>query len=492
MKVRNRVSGLIQALVIVAIGSILTLLSALDLLDNEFSFVLLTLTLTIYLLLEIGRVRTLSSDRWLLNPAVFCSIFTFLMGYGVTNIIFFLSDRQLSQIGLISEITPEMVKLMWGVLLGAVALWLGYWSPVAAHFSSPKMIAGFREAFLPKTNSVRPFALPVLAFVGIAARLLQINLGIYGYSGTYDRLLELGGVTQYISMAAGMGKLALVLAALQYYTSRATWREGMWFYGLLIIELIFGILSGFKSAIVLPIITVAICQYLRYERISRIWVILAILGIFVAFAIVEPFRVARNESLGYQGNTAGRIADTIISSSNLDDIAESAPALLSTMGRWNLTYPASLGISFSDENANLPAGSPAFVANIILAPLYAWIPRFIWTSKPVGDLGLWYTNVVVGMDSYSSTAMGPFTYLYFAGGFIAIFLGFLFIGIMQRALFSLLQPGTSSAGATTFLAMLTTISVGEATTFDLLLVTLFRELPLLILLQFFIFGRSKG
>lgn len=43
----------------------------------------------------------------------------------------------------------------------------------------------------------------------------------------------------------------------------------------------------------------------------------------------------------------------------------------------------------------------------------------VWDSKPLRTFGLWYNQVVMGMSHFFSTAMGPFTCLYFAAGFIA-------------------------------------------------------------------------
>src|SRR3546814_15261390 len=89
---------------------------------------------------------------------------------------------------------------------------------------------------------------------------------------------------------------------------------------------------------------------------------------------------------------------------------------------------------WSSDVCSSDLGSPTFLTNIALSPAYAFIPRVIWKEKPSGDLGLWYTHVVMGLGSYSSTAMGPVTYLYFAGGALAVFVGFMGFGILQKVL----------------------------------------------------------
>jgi hypothetical protein len=488
MSNRKNFSPTVTALLISGVGVLLALLSSLDVVNDRFSFILLTLLLLTYLWREVWRLRLLHPDRWLLNPIVLSSLMTFMMGYGITNIIFFMPENQLTLLGLVPKVTPAMVKLMGLVLLGAVAMWLGYWSPIAESLSRPRMIEKFQSHFLPKTNSLKPFALPALVSIAVGARLLQIKLGIFGYSSSYDRLIEMGAITQYLSLAAGLGKLALVLATFKYYSFERRKGTERWFYSILAIELIFGFLSGFKSAVVIPFIILSLCQYLRTGKYSRYWIILGMASILAAYIVIEPFRAARTEDTRFSGTSITSIAGTMISAptNSVEKAVESAPLLMSIASRFNLSYIGSFAISFSDGNTSLPKGSPAFLADIFLAPLHAWIPRLIWDSKPLGNLGLWYNQVVMGMDNFSSTAMGPFAYLYFSGGFFAVFIGFLFIGTVQRILFFILTPRTSSAGGVIFLTILSTLSIIDSS-FSGIIITLCRELPLAILLQFVIF-----
>ncbi len=90
------------------------------------------------------------------------------------------------------------------------------------------------------------------------------------------------------------------------------------------------------------------------------------------------------------------------------------------------------------------------------------------------------------MSHFSSTAMGPVTYLYFAGGGVAVFLGFFFMGCVQRILFFLLQPWRSMPGAVVFLGMLGTVSNIDSA-FNGIVVSLVRELPIYLAALFLVF-----
>lgn len=488
MRRSNLFSPLPLALLVGAAGMLLALLNVLGVLGSRHVFFALTALVLVYLWLEVSRLRRIHPDRWLLNPVVLCSFMTFVLGYGVTNVLFFLPKKELELVGLVPEVTPAMVKLMGLVLLGAVAMWLGYWSPLAARFSSRGSMGRFKAHFLPKTDVLRSWALPGLFTVSLIARLVQIRLGVFGYSSTYDQLIALGAVTQYLAMSSGLGKLALVLAALQFYGHRSSLLAKPWFYGLLAVEVVFGFLGGFKSAVVMPFVIVAFCQYLQTGRFSKNWIILALVGMAAAYAVIEPFRLARNESSAFSGTSLDSIVSTMIGSagSSVGDTPEQVNTLVSVASRSNLSYVASFGIDFADGRPALPVGSPDFLGDLFLAPLHAWIPRLIWDNKPLGTLGLWYNQVVMGMSHFSSTAMGPFVYLYFAGGFLAVLIGFFFLGIVQRSLFFLLQPAFSVAGGIVFLGMLNTVVVIDSS-FNGIIISLCRELPLLLLLQFLLF-----
>lgn len=485
----------INSIIALFAGLLLLLLENIDWVGERVSFIALTMIVAIYLWIEINRLRRVHSDHWLINPVVLCSVLTFLLSYSLTNFLYFLPRDTVAMLGIFPVVTTAMVKIMYLVLLAAVAMWLGYWSPIAARFSRHGVVVRFQRRFLPAANSVRPIAIPILLILSVGARLLAVKLGVFGYSSNYQRLTEAGNYTQYIGLATGLGKLALVIAALQYYALARKEYSRTWLIIVLTIEVIFGFLSGFKSAVAMPFVIVGLCRYLRIGILPKKWLIYTVLGLFIAYAVIEPFRAARQAQGTRIDTTITGIATRMIDavSSSKAHSGESTPFILTISSRSNLSYIGSLGIEFADSHAELPVGSPDFLKNVLLAPLHAWIPRFIWKSKPKGDLGLWYNWVVRGRHTSStSLAMGPVTYMYFAGGGLAIFSLFFILGILQRALMFLFTPATNIAGGVVFLGILTVVTQINSAV-NGLIVTLFRELPMLLLLLPIIFPfRVRG
>ena len=105
------------------------------------------------------------------------------------------------------------------------------------------------------------------------------------------------------------------------------------------------------------------------------------------------------------------------------------------------------------------------------------------------SLGLWYTNVVLGQNLISAAAMSPFTYLNFAGGPLAVILGFLLLGILQRGLFDGLRD-YGGGGLIVLLGLLVTLGIVESA-FNTIFINIIRLFPLLVVAQYFILQRPR-
>lgn len=481
------------AVIFALAGWAVGLSASLGALTSQSTLISLTLLLLAYLAAETYRLYRISPDRWLLNPVVLCSALTFTMGFGITNVLYFFPDEALSLVDQGPEVTPWMSKVMLLVLLGALAMWLGYWSPLARSLATWLSKPRWLDRVLRKNFDPRSGALGALVLVGLASRLVQIHLGVFGYSADYVRLLETASIRQYLTITDGLGKLALIIAALWYYSPDSPARAKVWLVALFTYEVCFGFLSGFKSEVVMPFVIVGFCKYLRAGRIPWRWVALVPLAIIAAYAVIEPFRVARYEETGFRGTSLTSIAETALVAAVTDRSetvdAEQIGVALQVLSRTTMTYIASVGIEFADTRP-LPDGSPAFLQDIFLAPLYAVIPRALWESKESMRHGLWYRNEVIGIggDETTSIGMSPFTYLYFAGGGIAVALGFLALGILQRAWAERFLVSESAGALLVFLVGLRLLSIPDSVFYSLV-VDLLRFAPAALVLQYVVFRR---
>lgn len=465
---------------------------SIDLITNSQGLTAYSLLLLGYLYVEAKNLRACEPHLFWINPVVLASIFTFVMAFGVTNVLFFLPEDVLVLVGLQPIVTPWMNQLMLLVVLGAISMWVGYSSGMGRSMGRRLQRSRMLRKWITPSLRINKPALFACLAISLIAKLWAIKLGIYGYSSTYDQLIAGASYTQYFYLADSLGKLAMVGVALQCFaTPHPSLLDRQLLWLVLSYEVAFGFFSGFKSAVVMPFIIVGFVYYSRHNRFPR-WLIPAVVvGLMVAYAVIEPFRVARNADTGFVGTNLGSIASTMISASSIsaDDGGERTSTTLSIFARSNLAYVASLGIEYAANNNELPAGSPAFLGDIILAPAHALIPRFLWGSKSLQNIGLWYTNQVIGLDFYSSTGMSAFTYLNFAGGPMAVILGFLLVGIFQRGLFDGLRHFGGGGLIVLFGLLGTLINIDSA--FNSFFISLIRFLPILVVLQYVLLRRSR-
>lgn len=491
--VRSRNGMFIAALRMLAVFSALLIyaLLSIELITNSQGLVAYTSLLLAYLCVEARNLWVREPNLFWINPVVLASIFTFALAFGVTNVLYFFPGDLVALVGLEPIATPWMNQLMLLVVLGACAMWVGYSSGVGRIIGRMLQRSHLLRKCMKVSGRINNPVIYAFLAISLTARLWAIELGVYGYSSTYDDLIAGAAYREYLSMAESLGKLALLgVAILCFGRSRSALvdRQLLWF--VLGYEVFFGFVSGFKSAVVMPFIIVGFVYYSQRGRFPR-WLIPAVVvSVMAAFAVIEPFRAARNLDAGFVDTSLGSIVTTITTATGVatDDGGERPSTALSFLARTNLTYVASLGIEYAANN-ELPAGSPEFLGNIILAPAHAVIPRLFWDSKPLQNIGLWYTQEVMGLGHFSSTGMSPFTYLNFSGGPLAVILGFLIVGILQRGLFDGLRH-FGSGGLIVLFGLLGTLANIDSA-FNSFFVGIIRLLPILVVAQYLLLRRIR-
>ncbi len=451
--------------------------------ENEASFFIFVVIILGYSALQARLVYKRERDFFWLNPAIHFALIGNFMMFVVGGMVFVLPDDYRSYDG---HVTPWMVEWIWLYLFGMIALWTGYWSPWAAELSRWVKTRPFLHRILRPEFRVNMATLWVLLSVGISAHLLRVFLGIYGYSTDHEQASSSQGFSQYLSLASSLVPLVLLIVSIRYFSSLKSTRKGhILLISLVLLSILMGFLSGFKSQVVMPILLVGVGYYVVHQRLAK-WVVpVGLALLFAAYAVIEPFRIARKQDYSFESDNLFYITETIVSARAKG--GGQSPALNEQIAHFTAAqFPIPLwsrGLEYAATHESMPPTAPRFLYEILVSPALAIVPRFVWSSKPTLIHGAWYYEEVLGGAPGTSVSISAIVYLNFAGGLFAIVLGFFVFGVVQRVMFKgLIAYG--AGGLLVFLMMLSSLRVLDV--YYAYIITIIRLLPVALLLQYYL------
>ena len=459
--------------------------------EPEILFVCLSLILTAYLLIEIIRVRKNYIKSPWLNPVVLSSIFTFILGFGIVNIVF-LFDGYYNTL-LYNRFGNEPYSFLnvglFLVIIGAVSLWVGYDIKAGERFYNYFINLPLIKKLLKKEFSIKKGLLLLFYLLSVLFRLYAIRLGIYGYSEDETSVTQYANIDLFINMFGQLGNFVLLILALSYFSKRD--KSLIPFMAIVFVgELFFGFISGSKVAVVTPVLIFIISDLIINKRIRKSYIFATLVLVIAAYVVIEPFRYLRYYDKRFRSDLS-HIVNTIEEAQKLKyvsqiiDISQPQEILLTALMRNNYAVETAKAIDFND-NVGLKEGDPDFKYNLLTIPLQAYIPKIIWPTKPITSLGNWFTRNVWGYDQKSSTAMTPFGFLYFTGGVYLIIPFFIIFGIMCKFLYQFLR--LNSGGILIYLGLIATLIFIDSMV-NAIFVTWLRSIPILLFLQYVVFKK---
>lgn len=464
--------------------------------DPDLLMVLLTVILIFYngneLFYFFGNKPI--SRKVLFSPILITVILTLTVGYGLSNVLFIKGIFNLEAIGIggARPINLEMIRLVALSITASVAIWLGHYSTLSNYFSSVNF-RNYLDLILPKAFSVRHITLLLFFGSSILSRLIQQQLDIFGYCSSYSMLIDYRKYTYFLSIMAELGKFGMVATGVLFFSNPKKKVYLLWLILFFINEVIFGILSGFKTPILYPFILILMTWVLAINKIDLKLFLIVIPAflflIFSSFQFVETFRTNVNKTRNIENSACSSKQQVVLAAQNsIVQINKNTFSnnIASLLARFNYSYIGSFGLAYKDRNGDLPSN---FLIDIIQSPLHAIIPRILWDGKSLANIGHFYNQKVIGIPTDSSTAMGPVTYLYIAGGLICIVVIFFIIGIFQQAFYSLLFIDKIISGKIIFIFLLWNFSSVDSSV-NSFFIDFFRLIPLSIFLSHLLFRRS--
>lgn len=455
---------------------------------------LIVASIAVYLFIECRLYLNRTDAFGLLAPPFLASIAHFFLAYLLPTSATFVDPWIQSRFVVYFQSFHEQIeRALLYAWLAAFCMWRGYYLGLGAAARLRSVVRRsdiFRRELEP--NVAAAVATQAAYFVLVA---YAVSLGIFGFSSNVETRAANVELLDLINLGLAAGSLSFLLLLCYLFRRRQAGASATLLYaacvGLLILHVIVGAISGFKSQMVMPFVMVAAAKFLVTRRISFGAVALGGLALIAAYQVVEPYRayLSRNGLSGV--SDVSSLFDALQTSYAERDLGQQSSVPLSTqmLQRVDMTVMSAVGIQFADGSTD-EAGRKGkeFAQSIYLAPVLAFVPRAFWADKPAFTSGGWFNRTVLRNNTEAAVGMGPIAWLYVLGGVVAVVIGFLCIGFAQALMFE----GFARAGAGGVIVFLSAANSLVTLPSDLgpVFVGVLRLLPFAILAQWLLLKPS--
>ena len=450
--------------------------------------------LVAFLTIEIGGLRRQmpAGAAWAISPVVVASAYTFIGAFGLTNVLFWTSDYGLTH-PYARTLEPEWLARasLYGVV-AAAAMWAGFHSWLGVGLGRALWRSTWLARVIRTSPDIRWVSFWACVVLSLAARVTKVRLGFYGVLGDAEAL---GGTfRQLLNYGDDLGLVALIgLSSAVFSRPVAPTALRALLLGLLVNECLWGALAADKTNTVLPVVVAGLAYYWYRREIPLQFVGLGALLLAGSFLVFMPLRRAALNGTDVDVRSVSALTDAVFGTASTELLRgtakEGASADLGSaiLERINETEIAAIALRYHENNPDDPIPK-TLARDILFTPAYTLVPRAVWPSKPRSqNVGKWFYQGVLGGKS-ETTLAGPtmIGYLNFAGGFLAVVLGFALIGVLQRGAHDRLFPVASGGALLVLLGLLGTL--GQLPSQFIYVVALpFRLVPVLLVVQYVIF-----
>lgn len=252
-----------------------------------------------------------------------------------------------------------------------------------------------------------------IAVAGAISIFILIAFGFYGYFINRAYLHNPPAWLDFIKSILAVSNGLLFLVVLTEFQVKT--RLGTRTVFLLMLWIMAGFLSGFKTMVVLPGLFLVVSSWIA-GRFRLRYVFVMCLLIVMAYSIIEPMRVAKRQS---ESLTAFD-AITLVTSSDDFVLMESGTVIDRFFQRIDYTRTAVSTLT-EYERGHLKEFKRRVDEYFKLAPIIAVVPRFLWPSKPLANLGGVLSFELTG-NNRSAVTPSSIVITYIWGGWFGLIL----------------------------------------------------------------------
>lgn len=323
------------------------------------------------------------------------------------------------------RIEEEELLAAFNIVLLALVCFMGAYGALAKPTPQIRLTA----TEIQRVRRPRLFLVIGVLFV---ARIGLISLGNFGYILSQERYEATLGVTGLLGVFADLVPYALTLVALGAFGEGARRSDVAIFVLVALAELGLGFVSGTKGGIAFPVVAMLLGYVYARGRVP--WRSLGVLLVIFLFLVpgIERYRELLNspgERVGNVGQAlefGSEALDEMLAAPNFGQRVEDGYYFLA--GRLNELQALAVVYVQTPEPVPYELGR-----NYWFAPLLNVVPRAIWDTKPVLDIGgqTAFTYYGVTGSSFTRTIIGDF---YVNFGIPGVVGGMLLFGVVTALL----------------------------------------------------------
>lgn len=323
-----------------------------------------------------------------------------------------------------------LVEALLLVALGMLAFWVGSACFSRARRRDVDLAAGPNYTRTINLNdSVLALAAGLYCAVFVT-KLYLLHAHLLSYTMSWSAYHSNLASLQVLGVLASLGSCSLIAFAIESYSRPSDSRRKILFICVFLSECAWGLISGDKHLLLDNFILVAVAASIVQRKIRAGWLLVPFFGLVLFYPLSNSYRsLLRHNGGASSVTTATRLGAEAVSHATREHDGMAGwvdSGWRATLVRLDLLQSAGLIISLGPR-AKLLRGRERWW----MIPYYQFIPRFIWSSKPVLDEGARF-SVALGYGDRTSTAVTYPGDLYAAYGVPGIILGMFLLGIAAQ------------------------------------------------------------
>lgn len=408
-------------------------------------FLLLTTCGLFFNLLVIFKTNILSKEYKFLSAGFIGVTTAFLIfNGGVVTLMYIKNFNFIDANRFLYFLDNEMLmKFTTAAALGNVFLWIGYGVKLGDYlFSFYYLGLGYKKLL---DLDIKVSFPQTLIVIGLSLNAVLFSYGAYGRGTASPE--DFSGLIKYlIIFSSYIEKLSIVgyfLLALIHFKTGLYKR---WFWGTLVLLVIFALLSGARGPIMFLYILTILPYYYVYKKFTKGLFLIGLATMLVAFTLayeIKRFTQSFNTSEISITDYADEFIDYREESGDEFNRKIYSTLYYSILVRINTVGSGSIAMKYKDEHG-LDKTDPNFVQEYFMAPVYAFIPRSKVLNSAFPSWGNWFrVKVLQFSDSYmSNTTFGAVAFFYMTGKWFFVAFGFFVYGVCLRFSNNILELGS--------------------------------------------------